>query len=107
MGYFKMKFIFTLIAILPVSLFAHCPTLYKAEGACFMLEQNTLYIYDQKFEHNGPYKDLKVKMMTISDTKDIGLTYKKLAIGIYKLDSTAKVKEVRVTLDQLKILVRE
>jgi hypothetical protein len=103
-----MKVIFVFImAIFTTSLFAHCPALFKVESVCFMLAENTIYIYDQKFEHNGPYKDLKVKVMIFKDSKEVTLPYKKIAAGVYKLDTPVKVKELRVTLDQARIYLKE
>jgi hypothetical protein len=95
------------MAIFSTSLFAHCPALFKVESVCFMLAENTIYIYDQKFEHNGPYKDLKTKGMIFKDSKDVTLLYKKIAAGVYKLDKPENVKEVYVTLDKTRIFLKE
>lgn len=64
---------------------AHCPTMLKAEKVCFMLDQNVLYLYDHKVEHNGPYKDLmKSKIESIkSDGKDVKFDHP--SRGIYKI----------------------
>ena len=64
---------------------AHCPTMLKAEKTCFMLDQNVLYLYDHKAEHNGPYKDLKTSK--IESIKSVGkdIKFEHPSRGIYKL----------------------
>lgn len=66
--------------------FAHCPTSFKEEGACLMLDNNMIFIYDSKIEHNGPYKDFKkASLVTLKNSKGADLAFKKVARGIYKL----------------------
>lgn len=70
-----------------------------------MLDDNMLYIYDQKFEHNGPYKDLEKAFVVAIKTLDgKSLEYKKLARGIYKFEAPTKQNSVvlEVTLDKKK-----
>ena len=55
------QFIIILLITASVSANAHCPSHFKPENVCFMLDQNIIYIYDSKGEHNGPYQDLKEK----------------------------------------------
>ena len=87
-----------LISLLaPTFAFAHCPARLPEEKVCFMLEDNMLYIYDEKLEHNGPYKDLEqaeVSSFKTADGKKID--YKKLARGIYKFQSTEKYKNIEL-----------
>ncbi len=86
-----LTFIFT------TTVSAHCPALYPREKICFMLDQNILYVYDKKFEHNGPYKDL-VAGMKIMDTKGEIIKYERSARGIYKLRTTAIIKQMSLEL---------
>lgn len=63
-----------------------------------MLDGNTLYIYDEKLEHNGPYKDLvKTQVHGFKDSKGTAVEFKKLARGIYKLNTTEKLNTVTMT----------
>lgn len=78
-------------------IFAHCPASYHAESACFMLEQNTIYIYDKSVEHNGPYKDLKSAMI-FSDSGKQKLSVKRVARGIFKLESKLPLSSVTISL---------
>lgn len=84
--------------------FAHCPAHYKPEKVCMMFEKDTLYIYDEKLEHNGPYKDLeKADVTAIKSLKGLTLKFKKLARGIFQLsENEAKGVIVEFTLDKKK-----
>lgn len=104
-----MKIKITLAAIIclltSTHAFAHCPAAVKEEKVCLMLDDNNLYIYDQKLEHNGPYKDLEKAVVTgIKSIEGKNLEYKKLARGIYKIESPTKFKSVvfEVTIDKTK-----
>lgn len=63
------------------------------------LDNNFLFIYDHKLEHNGPYKDLKKAQVTGFKNK-LGeeLPFKKVARGILKIESTEIQKMVTVVL---------
>ena len=70
-----------------------------------MLDDNTLYIYDEKLEHNGPYKDfVKAQVESIKTLDQKKLDYKKLARGIYKFQSPTKEKNIvlEVSIDKKK-----
>lgn len=85
--------------------YAHCPSAFKEEKVCLMLDDNTLYIYDEKLEHNGPYKDFsKAHLESIKTLDNKKLEFKKLARGIYKFQSAVKEKNVvlEVSLDKKK-----
>lgn len=92
------KFAVALLAFLSTHLaYAHCPSSFKEEKVCFMLEKNLLYIYDQKMEHNGPYKDFeKAELVAIKSTKNDILTFKKVARGIYQIESADVIKAIKV-----------
>ncbi len=83
---------------LSTSLYAHCPASIKEDKVCLMLDANTLYIYDEKLEHNGPYKDLqKTEVIGFKSDKGAKVDFKKLARGIYKLNTTEKLNTVTMT----------
>lgn len=83
--------------LLSQAAYAHCPASFKEEKVCFMLEKNFLYIYDQKLEHNGPYKDLeKAQVLKLKSQKGEALTYKKIARGIFKIEAPENYKKVVV-----------
>lgn len=63
------------------------------------LDKNMLFIYDHKFEHNGPYKDLeKADVIALKNSKGEDLPFKKVARGIFKVESTDVQKTVTVVL---------
>lgn len=79
--------------------YAHCPANFTGDKVCFMLDTNLLYIYDHKLEHNGPYKDLKMGLlMSIKDKNESDLVFKKIARGIYKIESKTDLKSVELTI---------
>lgn len=54
-----------------------------------MLDDNLVYVYDNKLEHNGPYKDFtKSQVLGFKSAKGEKLDYSKIARGIYKINST-------------------
>lgn len=68
-----------------------------------MLDGNTIYIYDEKVEHNGPYKDLeKAEVIGFKNTAGVKVDFKKLARGIYKLNTTEKLNTVTMTVSASK-----
>ncbi len=83
----------SLMVIWQSAVFAHCPVLYQSEKVCFMFDQNTLYVYDSKNEHNGPYKDL-VAEIKFQDEQGQLLKHNRVASGIYKLSATNTVKKM-------------
>lgn len=95
----KIKNILIAVICLTTSTFAfaHCPSSFKEEKVCLMLDSNMIYIYDQKFEHNGPYKDFaKAELQAIKSTDGKKLEFKKIARGIYKFEAADKPKTVTV-----------
>ena len=86
-----------LLALLCFSpaLYAHCPAQIKEDNVCLMLDVNTVYIYDEKLEHNGPYKDLvKSEVQGFKDALGTKIESSKVARGIYKLNITKKLNTV-------------
>jgi hypothetical protein len=103
----KIKNILTALICLTATaqVFAHCPSALKEEKVCLMLDDNTLYIYDQKLEHNGPYKDLeKATLVGVKTLDGKNFELKKLARGIYKFEAPTNYKDVvlEVMLDKKK-----
>lgn len=70
-----------------------------------MLDDNMLYIYNEKLEHNGPYKDFALAHIESIKTLDNKkLEFKKIARGIYKFQSSVKEKNIvlEVTIEKKK-----
>jgi len=89
-----------LILMTPLALRAHCPANLPEEKLCFMLDSNVLYLYDQKLEHNGPYKDLKTaELISIKNAHSSSsqmLSFNKIARGIYKIESATKLEIIQL-----------
>lgn len=94
----SQKALFALVLLtLSSGAFAHCPASYKPETACLMLDKNMVFIYDQKDEHNGPYKDLeKAEVSGFKSAAGKPLLFKKVARGIFKIESTETQKELTI-----------
>lgn len=77
---------------------AHCPAHFKEEKVCFMLDQNVIYVYDEKKPHSGPYQDFKAS--SLESIKSEGAVYKfqKAARGVYKIEGTKILKNVELEL---------
>ncbi len=90
-----MKILISLtLLILSANIFAHCPSFYKEQNLCFMIDDNTLYSWDKKFEHNGPYKDFEegTQIISIINTSNKQeLKYTKVARGIFKIEGSEKI----------------
>ena len=92
-----------LFAIFITNVWAHCPVSFKPEKVCLMLDQNTLFIYDHKLEHNGPYKDFSNSKLVAFTLKGKELAHKKVARGVYKIESNTELPSVTVILENNKI----
>ena len=79
---------------------AHCPFKLAEEKACFLLEQNIIYIYDTKFEHNGPYKNLKLYQLKAVTSGGKKIAFQNASRGIIKLDSTGPLKSAELELEK-------
>ena len=96
----KKNIVALISLIFTLEAWAHCPARYKAEKACFMLDQNTLYIYDESVEHNGPYKDLK-------GTLEVeGLKSSRIARGIVKIESPSALSKVTLSITDKKSVMK-
>jgi len=73
----------------------HCPAHEKSEKVCFMLDENKVFVWDDKVEHSGPYKDTK-NVLKFSDDKGSSLLSKKIARGIYQIESPTRLKTIFV-----------
>ncbi len=95
----KNILIVVISVIAPSLCYAHCPSSFKEEKVCLMLDDNMLYIYDSKLEHNGPYKDFnKAQVEFIKTLDNKNLEFKKIARGIYKFQSAIKEKKIVIAL---------
>lgn len=74
---------------------AHCPAHEKSEKVCFMLDENKVFVWDDKVEHSGPYKDTK-NILKFSNEKGNSLLSKKIARGIYQIESATNLKTIFV-----------
>ncbi|MBC7713194.1 MAG: hypothetical protein H7177_07640 [Rhizobacter sp.] len=84
----KIVLVLVLLSLQSVA-FAHCPSTFKEEKVCMMLDKNMVFIYDHDVEHNGPYKDfVKADLTALKNEKGVALPFKKVARGIYKVDTT-------------------
>ena len=90
------KLIAFLLILFSASAGAHCPTHFQPENICLMLDQNIIYIYDQKGEHNGPYQDLKASSLESVKADGLTLKFSHADRGIYKIDSAVVLKSVNL-----------
>ena len=81
---------------------AHCPSHFKPENICFMLDQNIIYIYDRKGEHNGPYQDLKESTILSIKAEGKQLKFSHLARGLYKIDSIKQITNLELEIQNSK-----
>lgn len=82
---------------------AHCPTAFKPEKVCLMLDQNVIFVYDEKLEHNGPYKDFAdgTKLLAIkSEGVELGFTL--VARGVYRINYAKPLRTVDLEILQAK-----
>ena len=97
--YYMFKTLIFLINLLLISnALAHCPGHFAPEKVCFMLDQNLIYIYNEKFEHNGPYQDLKTYQVSHLKNADKKLEVTKKARGIFEIKSDKKLTEIEIEL---------
>jgi hypothetical protein len=87
-----------LILLNSINAFAHCPLVFKAENACLMLDQNIIYVYDVKAEHNGPYKDFKDSSIASVKSEGNNLKVDRVARGVYKINTEKFVKIIDIEL---------
>ena len=96
------QFIIILLITASVSANAHCPSHFKPENVCFMLDQNIIYIYDSKGEHNGPYQDLKESTILSIKAEGKPFRFSHLARGLYKIDSNKQVANLELEIQNSK-----
>ena len=90
------KSIFFMLFTTSLSANAHCPALFKPENLCLMLDENVVFVYDKKGVHSGPYKDFTES--SLIGIKSVGqpLKYAKVARGVYRIESSQKLKKVEI-----------
>jgi len=81
---------------------AHCPSHFRPENICFMLDQNIIYIYDKKADHNGPYQDLKESTIFSIKAEGKPLKFSHLARGLYKIDSIKQITNLELEIQNSK-----
>lgn len=86
---------------------AHCPLTLAEEKACILLEQNIIYIYDTKFEHNGPYKNFKFYQLKSVTSGGKKITFQNASRGVIKLDSKELLKSVELELEKDAKIIRQ
>ncbi|MGZ3787795.1 MAG: hypothetical protein ACXVLQ_04690 [Bacteriovorax sp.] len=87
-----------LILLFSEALSAHCPNHFKEEKVCVMLDQNVIFIYDEKKEHNGPYQDLKSSSLEAVKSEGIPLKFQKVARGVYRIEYAKPLRAVDLEL---------
>ena len=96
--------------IFSLQAYAHCPASFKPESLCLMLDQNVLYIYDHKSDHNGPYVDLKSALIETIQSNGKLIKFNKAARGVYKLESLEKLKSLEIEMvsgkEKLKLKIK-
>lgn len=75
-----------------LALEAHCPQGFKPEKVCLMLDQNVIFIYDEKLEHNGPYKDLASSSIESIKSEGAELKFARVARGVYRIEDKRPLK---------------
>lgn len=90
------KSIILLLLSASLTVGAHCPASFKPENVCLMLDQNIIFIYDQKGEHNGPYKDFAKSSIESIKSKGTPVKFSHTSRGVYKIDSTQALKSVDI-----------
>lgn len=89
--------------LLSINAYAHCPSSFKPEKVCLMLDQNVIFIYDEKLEHNGPYKDLTNSSIESvkSDGKEV--KFARVSRGVYRIEDSKALKAIDVIVIKEKI----
>jgi hypothetical protein len=75
---------------------AHCPTAFKPETACLMLDQNVIFVYDQKDKHDGPYKDFKESSIESVKFNGQPVKFSRIARGVFRIEFTQPLKTVEI-----------
>lgn len=85
---------------------AHCPGSYKPEKVCLMLDQNVIFVYDEKKEHNGPYKDLVASTLESVKSEGVEVKFSKVARGVYRIEYAKPLNTVDLVMSQTKGAVK-
>ncbi len=71
-------------------IFAHCPTEFKDDGLCFLLQEDKILSWDKiKSEHDGPYRDLtkKFQLVEVLSPKGVKIEFNRLSRGVWKIST--------------------
>lgn len=89
------KFILTLLLLgNSLSALAHCPINFKPEKVCLMLDQNVIFVYDEKIPHTGPYKDFAESSILAVKTEGKEVKFSRVSRGIYRIEYAQMLKTV-------------
>jgi hypothetical protein len=61
-----------------------------------MLDQNVIFVYDQKEKHSGPYKDFKESSFESIKSNGQSLKFSKIARGVYRIESAQPLKTIDI-----------
>ncbi|MBC7537602.1 MAG: hypothetical protein H7281_02180 [Bacteriovorax sp.] len=75
---------------------AHCPTAFKPETACLMLDKNVIFVFDQKDKHDGPYKDFKESSIESVKSNGEPVKFSRVARGVYRIEFAQTLKTVEI-----------
>lgn len=92
------KSLAAILLLSSLALEAHCPQGFKPEKVCLMLDQNVIYIYDEKLEHNGPYKDLATSSIETIKSEGAELKFARVARGIYRIEDKRPLKSLELVM---------
>lgn len=92
------KSLAAILLLSSLALEAHCPQGFKPEKVCLMLDQNVIYIYDEKLEHNGPYKDLASSSIETIKSEGAELKFARVARGIYRIEDKKPLKSLELVM---------
>lgn len=92
------KLLAPILLLSSLALEAHCPQGFKPEKVCLMLDQNVIYIYDEKLEHNGPYKDLATSSIETIKSEGAELKFARVARGIYRIEDKRPLKSLELVM---------
>lgn len=90
------KTIAFLFLVTSASALAHCPTPFKPENVCLMLDQNVIFVYDHKLEHDGPYKDFKESSIATVKVKGTPVKFSRVARGVYRIESAQVLNAIEI-----------
>lgn len=92
------KSLATILLVSSLTVGAHCPQGFKPEKVCLMLDENVIFIYDEKLEHNGPYKDLATSSIDTIKSEGAELKFSRVARGVYRIEDKRPLKSLELVM---------